>query len=283
MPELPEVETVRRDLEEALEGAVIRDVDVLGRTSVVGPEKVFLRALAGAGFTTFGRRGKLLLFGLHLKAGKDVTLAVHLRMTGQLIHVPLRAQHVAPLHQINSLTRVILHVDDGSIILFNDQRRFGRLEILDDAGLKRVLAKFGPEPLEDSFTRDVLAPLLKRRRALKAILLDQQSLAGVGNIYADEILFRAGLAPRRLGSSLKGREVGALHAAIVSVLQEAVRHRGTSFSDYLDGKGGKGTHEQHLKVYGREGQPCRICKAEIQLFVCAGRSTRHCKKCQKSR
>lgn len=274
MPELPEVETVRRDMETLLGGVAIRDVEVIGVSSVVGPAVTFRKKLAGARFISFGRRGKLLLFGLDLKKGDQATLAVHLRMTGQWIH---GAGHAGPL------TRVVLQLDDGNRIHFNDQRRFGRLEILDEAGLVRVLSRFGPEPLDDSFTPEVLAPLVKRRRALKALLLDQQTVAGIGNIYADEILFRAGIRPQRLGVSLKAKDVEVLHRAIRNILKKAVQFRGTSFSDYRDGKGEKGDFEKRLKVYGREAEPCRVCGSRIQLTQCAGRSTRYCGKCQKSR
>ncbi|MDQ3703206.1 MAG: DNA-formamidopyrimidine glycosylase [Chloroflexota bacterium] len=275
MPELPEVETIRADLARSVIGRRITGVEVIWPRSVDRPPtEALVGLLPGHVVEALDRRGKYLV--LRLDGG--AALVVHLRMTGRLRWREAgseRDRHV----------RVILFLDDGHELHFDDQRKFGRLYFaLDEAELLEILAKLGPEPLVEEFTRQGLrTQLLRRRTRLKPLLLDQRFLAGLGNIYVDEALWRAGLHPLRRSDSLSTPDIARLHEGIVAALQQGIANRGTTFSTYQDLAGSAGLNQEQLFVFRREGQPCPRCGTPIQKIRVAGRGTHICPRCQRER
>ena len=270
MPELPEVETIRRDLLPLLRGRaftrvwVSPDAPRLVQTPTAAD---FARLLPGKRVEDISRRGKFLVF--HLSGG--LYLVVHLRMTGALLHRPSGAPP-------DRYVRAVLSLDDGSELRFSDLRKFGALWLVPD--VSPVLGRLGPEPL-DGLTPSLLREVTARRRApIKSVLLDQRALAGLGNIYADEALFAAGLHPQRPASNLSDSEVERLHGAIRRVLTAALDDRGASFRDYVDASGREGRHQLRVQVFRRTGQPCYVCGREIARVKVAGRSSHFCPSCQ---
>jgi len=272
MPELPEVETIRRDLLDHVVGRTITSVRIApGAERVVRGDDAFAQRLAGRRITDVLRRGKYLLFRLDGK-GKPRYLAVHLRMTGSLL---FRRASDPP----DPYVRAVIALDYGSELRYADLRKLGQLWVVDSP--EEAVGRLGPEPLDAAFTAAKLRDSLSGRRApIKAVLLDQRAIAGIGNIYADEALFAARIHPRRLASSLSEAEVGRLHRAIRRVLNDALDNRGSSFRDYVDAAGREGTHQLRVKVFRRTGQPCYVCGAEIARIKVGGRSTHFCPHCQ---
>jgi formamidopyrimidine-DNA glycosylase len=275
MPELPEVETTARILRQDLPGRTIvgvRGLDYLPLVKPLSPES-FTTAVVGQRVHEVGRRAKYVL--LHLDGG--ATLAIHLGMSGRLFLAP---QEVPP----SPHTHAVLDLDDGRALHLRDPRKFGRMRCLSAEEYAHLSARLGPEPLDPLLTTDALAGRLRGRpRArLKAVLLDQRFLAGLGNIYADESLFRAGLHPLRPAGSLSPEEVARLHRAIVEVLTEAITANGTTLGDgiFLFGEDEAGRFAEHLRVYGRGGEPCTICGTPLVRQVIAGRSSHFCPVCQ---
>ncbi|MEO8458842.1 MAG: bifunctional DNA-formamidopyrimidine glycosylase/DNA-(apurinic or apyrimidinic site) lyase, partial [Chloroflexota bacterium] len=272
MPELPEVETIRRDLHPSLVGRKITSAwisDNAPRLVQLLPPSEFERLLPGHTIEDVTRRGKYLILNLD----RGMLWAVHLRMTGRFQHSDKECSGDAYL-------RAKFSLDDGTWLCFNDLRKFGMMWLVDDWAL--VNSDIGPEPLDEAFDVAAFAMLLKRRSApIKSVLLDQTVLAGIGNIYADESLFLAGIDPRKSANKISKPKAANLHAAIVDVLQEALGDRGSSFSDYVDGKGNEGRHQLKVKVYQRTDQPCRTCGTPIRRVVVGGRSTHFCPKCQR--
>jgi len=274
VPELPEVETVARLIRPALVGRRIRGARVRWPRSVgeAGPAR-FGRAVRGAEVERVWRRGKYLLFAL-ARAGRPAGVLVgHLRMTGRL-HVEPAGRDPGPY------ARVSLALDDGRVLHFVDVRKFGRLEHA--ARPADRLPPLGPEPLGDEFTREWLAAALRsRRRLLKPLLLDQAFVAGLGNIYVDEALFRARLHPLRRSDALGRPAVAALHAEIRATLREAIEREGSSFDAFYRTPEGKpGSYQHQFQVYGRDGEPCRRCGRTIGKIVVGQRGTHLCRRCQ---
>ena len=272
MPELPEVETVRRTLlEGGLAGLSIRAARVRHADAVHWPDpERFARELAGRRISALLRRGKFLLLDLEGR-----TLVCHLRMTGRLwLSEPAEDE---PSH-----THVVLELSDGRELRFRDVRRFGGFTLLepDGAMAPALLARLGPEP--EDLTQDALAEACRRRprSPVKSLLLDQSFVAGIGNIYADEALHRGGVHPRRTCGSLSKQEQKAVRLALRSVLRDALRHRGTTFLDFRDGAGEPGAFQAFLRVYGREGLPCRRCGTPVDKTRVGGRGTHFCPRCQ---
>jgi formamidopyrimidine-DNA glycosylase len=274
MPELPEVETIRRRLAPVLEGATIERAEIADPrlTRPVDPALV-ADALRGERIEALDRRGKYLLW--RLSSGR--TLVVHLRMTGSLRHA---SDGELPE---DAYRRATLALDTGAAVGYRDVRRFGTWELLDEGHLRPYLdARLGPEPLAGSFTASRLAALAAGRTTpVKAFLLDQRRIAGVGNIYADEALWRAQIHPLRPAGELSGDELGRLHRALRAVLRKGIERQGSTLRDYVtpDGDGGAMQHEFH--VYGRFGEPCDRCGRPIERIVVGGRGTWFCPHCQR--
>jgi formamidopyrimidine-DNA glycosylase len=295
MPELPEVETVARDLQRAVAGARITDAEVRWARTVRHPEppERFVAEIRESEIERVGRRAKSVL--IHLADGRVMTVA--LRMTGALIVAP-------PGTPDDPYARVVFQLADGRELRYRDVRKFGRIGLWEGGGLVRraiarrrkrrvaevrapyrvgdVFGRHGPEPLAASFSAARLAERLHGRSArLKTLLLDQSFIAGVGNIYADEALWRARLHPLRRADSLAPDEVRRLHRAIRSVLRQAIANRGSSFADYVGADGEPGANAERLAVYRRTGEPCLRCGTIIQRIVVGQRSTHFCPHCQR--
>ncbi len=274
MPELPEVETVRRGLQRELPGREIRGAEVLWPGSVAAPDADQFRGrLAGQRILGVARRGKYL--AIRLEDGE--WLLAHLRMTGNL-GVREAGQPT------DKFLRVRMALDDGRELRFTDVRKFGRMWLVEGEELDDLapLADLGPEPLDEAFTPARLhATLSARDRAIKPLLLDQAFLAGLGNIYADEALYRARLHPLQPASSLSRAEAGRLHEAIVAVLLQAIDNCGSSLENFRDAFGNEGKAHLHLQAYQRTGEPCTRCGRPIRRLVVAQRSTHYCGFCQR--
>jgi formamidopyrimidine-DNA glycosylase len=278
MPELPEVEVVRRDLEKEVVGKKIKSVDVDGMRSIrrYRQRKHFTSALDGRKITAVSRRGKYLI----LKLDDGNALIVHLGMSGQLLRAK-GARDATPKH-----THVTITFTQGGQLRFVDPRTFGEMFVSPFAGLDQdvdELAHLGIDPLESAMSWDYFGELVAQRHMkLKAALMDQKFLAGIGNIYSDEILFNAGLRWDRMSDSLSPEEVRRLYRALVETLQDAVKYRGSSLADeqYVDLFGNKGEYQLHHKVYAREGEACKRCRHVIVRQKTGGRSTFFCDACQ---
>jgi formamidopyrimidine-DNA glycosylase len=273
MPELPEVEHVARQLRAALVGRRIIGAEVCWERSIGRPLPAeFVARVTGQQVVGIDRRGKYLLIALR----DGDTLVVHRRMSGNLSFAPAGAE--VPY------TRVRLLLDDGRKLVYSDPRKFGRLMLLAPGELAEALGALGPEPLDPAFTPKALAARLGRRpRAIKALLMDQSVVAGLGNIYADEALFRAGIHPLRPAASLTPREVAALHAGIQGALRTGIEHGGTTFGRHRDVYDEAGTNLEHVEVYRRTSQPCLRCGTPIVRMVVAQRGTHYCPRCQPER
>jgi formamidopyrimidine-DNA glycosylase len=288
MPELPEVETVCRQLDPELTGSRIDALEVLdARWCRPVPPAELEAAVAGTAIEGLGRRGKYLL----LRLDSDRTLVMHLRMTGNLVLVdderkldPSEGRRLYEGERSVSERhlRARFHLGDGRELWFTDPRRFGEAFLVEgDAALATRFAKLGVEPLSEEFTAEHLGEMAAGRSApLKSFLLDQSRLAGVGNIYADEALFRAFLHPLSPAGSMKPVHLQALRDAVVSALEAGIDGGGASIDDYRDGRGEKGTMQDEFLVHTREGEPCRECGTPIVRIVVSGRSTYYCPSCQ---
>jgi formamidopyrimidine-DNA glycosylase len=274
MPELPEVETTRRGLTE-LAGRRIESIDIqLPRLIKWPTPEEFVALVQGKRILSIERRGKYLLLPLEA----DLVLVIHLRMTGRLYF--RRAAEPA-----DAYAQVLFFLDRGDRLVFADTRTLGTLHVMHREELDQIhgLASMGPEPLSPDFTTDYLAWVLKRRKAkIKSLLLNQEIIGGLGNIYVDESLYLAGIHPERTGDSLNREEIEHLFVAINHVIDDALSHHGTTIRDYLDSIGREGGHQHHLQVYGRKGEPCQICGSAIQRIEVGGRGTHFCPNCQQS-
>jgi formamidopyrimidine-DNA glycosylase len=282
VPELPEVETVARDLARHLPGATITGARGDWPRAIASHPSVetFAAAVAGRRVEAVGRRAKLVV----VRLSGDAALTIHLKMTGQLFVVPAGAPADRHVH-------VVLELADGRELRFRDIRKFGRVgcwpvdpvtgEVLDPAAGGGLFAGTGPEPLEVAFTvRAFRARLRGRRGRLKPLLLDQSFIAGVGNIYADEALWRARLHPLRTAATLRPPDEARLHRELRAVLAEAVARRGSSIDDYT-APDGDGSMQERLEAYGRAGEACPRCGRPIRRIVVGGRATHFCSWCQR--
>jgi formamidopyrimidine-DNA glycosylase len=274
VPELPEVETVRAALEPALVGQRIEHAEILDPrlTRPLEPEPV-AAAIEDERVAAVERRGKYLV----VRFGSGAALLVHLRMTGSFLVAPGGDLPDDP-HR-----RAVLGLADGSRVAFRDVRRFGTWLVLDADEVDPYLAlRLGPEPLEDAFTAAFLRDRLARRRApVKAALLDQRTVAGLGNIYADEALWRARLHPRREAGTLRRGELERVRDAIREALEMGVARQGSTLRDYRAPDGSAGTMQDEFKAYGRLGEPCERCGTPIDRIVVGGRGTWYCPRCQR--
>jgi len=274
MPELPEVETVVRGLRETLPGRRILAAR-LGKTDFIDDPAALEQHVPGKRIEAVRRMGKFLVFDLHSGAGNSAEqhhLIVHLGMTGQLITMPREAPAAAHTH-------VYFELDDGRDLRYIDPRRFGRMALVSADGHKEILGHLGVEPLEIS-EDEFLTKLAGRRSRIKALLLDQSVLRGMGNIYSDECLWWARIHPSRLAANLDRDAVRRLLKAVRKVLNEAIAKRGSSISNYRDSNGDMGEFQAHHRVYQRTGKKCFRCGTLIRHNIVAGRSTHFCPQCQ---
>jgi len=274
MPELPEVETIKRTLEPKLKGLSFQAVEVHLPKIIRSPApQEFQVKLPGMTINKIERRGKYLLFFL----ANDSILILHLRMTGKLIYC-------LPEEPLEPHTHIIFYLNNGFVLRYRDTRQFGRIFLVKSEKLSLVagLNNLGIEPFDPGFTKAFLIRELKHRHTkIKSLLIDQSFVAGIGNIYADEVLFRALIHPQRQSQTLTVREATRLYHAIQEVLQEGIESGGTSIRDYVDGEGNTGNYQNFLNVYGREGKPCPKCHRPITKNRLGGRSTHFCPVCQK--
>jgi formamidopyrimidine-DNA glycosylase len=266
MPELPEVETIARGLDRPLRNRIVAAIDVRWHRTI-DPRSLPIEALAGDRISSVGRVGKFLI--IRFASGR--ALAVHLRMTGRLM---IRRAGAALDHE-----RVAIVFRDGDRLAFDDARKFGRFRLVD--GDPAAVLDVGVDALSPSLDDASFgATLRKRKTPIKVLLLDQRRLAGVGNIYACEALFRAGIRPTRRSGALTADQRKKLLRALRTVLEKAIERRGSSVDDYVDAEGLPGTFQKSLYVYGRAGLPCRRCKTPIKRIVLAQRGTFFCPACQ---
>jgi formamidopyrimidine-DNA glycosylase len=307
MPELPEIETIKRYLEKDLIGRKIRDVKILNKKSFIGDKKKILNSK----ILKIERRGKMLVFrlaadkrrlkrGLTLMNSKGLNLAFHLKLTGQLIfyptngneflNAPNQSKHgsgrpepnfvlVQGEWQLIRYARVIFILDKGFLI-FNDARKFGWVKVLDDEDLSKELSKIGKEPFDLSFKylKEIFS---KTKRPIKIVLMEQGKIAGLGNIYANEALFLAKIHPLKPANKLKDSEIKNLLSAIKKVIKKAIRLQGTSFRFYVKPDESKGSYQEEFLVYQRKNEKCLKCKSEIIYIKIGNRGSFYCPQCQK--
>jgi formamidopyrimidine-DNA glycosylase len=288
MPELPEVETVCIGLNRLLSGLVFKSVDVLNSKSFIQEAGFKKSFLIGASVLGVKRRAKVILIAL----SNRYSLVIHLKMTGQLVFQGQTVRFGAG-HPTDSLvgqlpdksTRIIFSFVDGSRLFFNDQRKFGWIRLLPTLEIPNInfIQKLGPEPLEPEFTWQIFKHQLQRRvkSNIKAVLLDQTVIAGVGNIYADESLWEAKIHPETLVNQLTDKHIQTLQLSLVKILQIGIDKGGSTDRNYVDAEGRKGSYLQFAKVFRRNGQACPRCGTEIIKIRVAGRGTHLCPHCQK--
>ena len=275
MPEMPEVEIIRRYLDKMAAGKKIMDLDIRLPRMIKWPDIEGFRALVtGRTIKAMNRRGKYLL--LELDNGNEVVF--HLRMTGRLVYEPTGKTS-------DSHARVIFHLQGGASLVYGDTRTLGTIHGIrpEERAMLKGLAEMGPEPLSAEFTPAYLYETASRRKvAIKSFLLNQKYIGGIGNIYADEALFLAGIHPLRPAQSLSWEECERLWESVNKVIAAGIEDGGTTFRDYQNGEGGQGSHQEHLYVYGRKGEPCRSCGRPIERITVGGRGTHFCPKCQEA-
>jgi formamidopyrimidine-DNA glycosylase len=274
MPELPEVETVARGLRKTILGRRIVSLTV-GKSDFIDDAAALEKYLPGRTIKEVERYGKFMLLRLAkagAASGDEAALLVHLGMTGNL--APSSAAQEWAKH-----THVCMQLDDGRELRYSDPRRFGRMAYLAGETLAAELRRFGADPLEVS-VNEFVAGMRRRNARIKALLLDQSVLRGVGNIYADESLWSAKIHPARRGARLSKAQAAKLHQVLREILLKAIAMRGSSISDYLDADGQPGEYQRRHRAYGREGEACYRCKAKIRRIIVAGRSSYYCPKCQ---
>jgi len=276
MPEMPEVEIIRRYLDTQVAGKTIMNLDIRLPRMIKWPNVEGFRALVtGRTIKGMNRRGKYLLMELD----NDSKVVFHLRMTGRLVYEPTgdTSDHHA---------RVIFHLQDGASLVYGDTRTLGTIHGLkpQELGMLKGLAEMGPEPLSPEFTAEYLyQTACSRKVAIKSFLLNQKYIGGIGNIYADEALFLAGIHPLRSANSLTQAECGKLWVSVNKVIADGIADGGTTFRDYQNGEGGKGSHQEHLYVYGRKGEQCRNCGTPVERITVGGRGTHFCPNCQEAK
>ncbi len=274
VPEMPEVETIRRGLNNKLCGRKIMNVDILLGRQIKWPTTEYFRAMVtGRTFCGASRIGKYLL--LPLDDGSEIVF--HLRMTGHIVF------HEQP--QEDKYARIRFLLDGNATLVYGDSRTLGCVWGLKRGERHRIkgLAEMGAEPLSDAFTVSYLQNVCaKRKLKIKQLILEQKAIGGIGNIYADEALFAAKINPLTVADALTGAELTRLHDAINKVIADGINDGGTTFRDYQNADGGQGHHAENLFVYGRAGKPCKICGAPIEKITVGGRGTHFCPVCQKS-
>jgi formamidopyrimidine-DNA glycosylase len=290
MPEGPEVETIRRGLEMSIVGQELRGVDVFWAKTLVTNHDELEQLAVKARVSHVARRAKVLLVELD----NDYTLMFHLKMTGQMVLVKVDGERYAGGHPSLSMreklpdtsTRMVFRFASGDVLYFNDQRKFGWVKLVptDEVKLDPLLARLGPEVLSEAFSSKYLGTVLSRHKGapVKAVILDQSTVGGIGNIYADESLHLARIHPARLAGSLTKDEIKRLHMAMRDIITAGIAHGGTSFAHYVNSLGGTGDYLEHARVFRREGQMCEVCGTTIEKIRVAGRGTHVCPRCQRN-
>ena len=282
MPELPEVETIRRQLDETIKNRVIKKVEVLREKSFGGDPK----KLSGWQVERVDRKAKII--EIYFKNQKDLII-VHLKMTGQLVFVD-GEKRIAGGHPtvdwVNELpskhTRVIVDFFDGAKLFFNDMRVFGWMRLVDKDKYEKEMRKTAPDVTDKEFSIEYLTNVLKKSgKAVKLVLMDQEKIGGVGNIYANDALYLAKVMPNRKANSLNEKEIKDLWAAIIEVINKGIKYGGASAANYVDTRGLGGTYQKHFLVYKKDGQICKQCGGKIQKMKIGGRGTFYCPRCQK--
>ncbi|NMB48300.1 bifunctional DNA-formamidopyrimidine glycosylase/DNA-(apurinic or apyrimidinic site) lyase [Candidatus Kuenenbacteria bacterium] len=308
MPELPEVETIKRELAELIRNKKIKSVDINLAKQVKAPKAKFLKLVQGQKITAVRRRAKMLIFDLQ----NGWHLVFHLKMTGQLIYRDRSGKLAGGGHPIkygdvkdkksgakmgsldsardkllinlpNKYSHVIFNFHDGSRLFFNDLRQFGWVKLVDKEELNKIDKEFGVEPLEKEFTFEKFKELLlkKKGKVIKPLLMEQDSIAGVGNIYAQEACFCAGIVPNRRVKDISNAELKELYDCLIRILKLAVEKKGTSADNYVDAFGRQGNMIEYLKVYDRSGEKCPRCRNIIKSMKQGSRTTAYCPKCQR--
>ena len=275
MPELPEVETIRRDLNKELKGRKILKIKFYDWPKMIKPDpKSLAKAIEGKKIKDFGRRAKLLL--MHLD-DHGTTVAIHLKLSGQF----LLKKATDPKDRF---VHIIIQLDRGDELHFNDLRKFGYMKLLrDKVELEDVLSEFGPEPLTKEFTLEAFKKIISKSSVkIKTVIMDQKRIAGVGNIYADEALWYAKIHPEKPANKLSGKELKKLYETITLVIKEGINDRGTSVDQYLDLHAQEGKHSNNLKVFRLDKEPCPRCGTTIKKIRVGDRGTHFCPKCQPS-
>ena len=274
MPELPEVETIVLDLKGVLIGQTIQSVDIFDQRVIKDLSiKEFKKKLTGQTVSHIYRRAKAVI----IQFASRQYLVVQLKMTGQLIYA-----NDLPDTKSNNDAKVVFSLSNGMFLTYNDQRTFGWLIFANDLSEIKYLSKLGPEPFARDFSPQWLGLNLKRHKApIKTLLMNQEFLAGIGNIYASEILYKARINPLKRACALNEVEIKLLHRSTITILRNSIRHRGTSMRNYRDANGQKGEFINRISVYGRDEQSCSRCRSTIKRIVQAGRSTFFCPACQR--
>ncbi len=287
MPELPEVETVRLQLLNRIKSRTILDV-VVHHAKSAGHNDTFIEQVTGKTIEHIDRVGKLMIFSF--VGESDIYLLAHLKMTGQFLfldptgNVGGGGHSLSPTdtHLPNRHTRISFTLDNGLKLFFNDMRLFGYVKVATHDEVEKARAQFGPEPIHDSFDIKSFIKGLKRRTSpIKAVLLDQSFIAGLGNIYVDEALFRAKVRPTRKANKLTLGEATELAKASGDIMNHSIKVGGTTFQHFVDTGGDNGNYTDYLQVFGKQGTPCPRCGTTIKKIRCAGRGTHYCPNCQK--
>ncbi|HOZ36312.1 MAG TPA: bifunctional DNA-formamidopyrimidine glycosylase/DNA-(apurinic or apyrimidinic site) lyase [bacterium] len=287
MPELPEVETIKRELAELIKNKKIKSVDINLAKQVKAPKAKFLKLVQGQKIFAVRRRAKMIIFDLQ----NGWHLLFHLKMTGQLIYRAKNGRLAGGGHPIrqdlqnlpNKYSHVIFNFQDGSRLFFNDLRQFGWVKLLNKKELEKIESEYGLEPLEKEFTLEKFKELMNKKqgKVIKPLLLEQDLIAGVGNIYAQEACFCAGIMPNRRVKDLSEEELKKLHSCLVKILKLAVEKKGTSSDNYVDAFGRRGSMAKFLKVYDRRGKKCYKCRGDIKVMKQGSRTTAYCPGCQR--
>lgn len=286
MPELPEVQTVVSELNCKIKGKTIKLIEVRNPGSGLPSPSFLIAKTKGKKVKEVKRRGKLIDIDL----GGDHNILIHLKMTGQLVYVAKTGKKISGGHPIdnvgvlpNKFSHVIINFTDGSILYFNDIRKFGWVKYATNIERDIARQKYGLEPFDKEYTLENFTTIIKRypKKKIKQLLMDQEKISGLGNIYADESLFTSRVLPTRLAGSLKLEEIKSLYKVIPKILEFAISKGGTTADNYVRTDGSKGEMVNFLKVYGREGKKCVRCAGMVSKIKLGGRGTHFCKSCQK--
>ncbi|MBI2074899.1 MAG: bifunctional DNA-formamidopyrimidine glycosylase/DNA-(apurinic or apyrimidinic site) lyase [Candidatus Levybacteria bacterium] len=282
MPELPEVETIRLGLQKYLVGHTILDVDIRMAKIFQGEKKNVI----GAKITDIKRIGKVLIVELN----NEFLIAIHLKLTGQLIYRGERVSRVPRVSRVkiggelpNKFTHVIFHLDRNSVLYYNDMRKFGWIRIVENSKLKMqsFFKDLGPEPFKDLTFSKFIKIVQSSKTPIKLVLMDQKKIGGIGNIYANEALFDAGIDPRRPAKQISEEEAKKLYSSILKVLKNGIKYGGSSDVNFVNALGEDGSYQEHFLVYGRKGEKCRRCGLVIKKIKLGGRGTYFCPACQR--